>query len=96
MKKKIFYAMVIAMAFTLSSFSLAKKSATGNFYWFPLDPATGHPYTVTHLVYQPFDPALCNNWGPGGYCSGAYTSYSGTSAPYSAAGMEALIDFYLH
>ncbi|HEX9513936.1 MAG TPA: hypothetical protein VF939_25770 [Puia sp.] len=96
MKKKIFYVMVVALAITLSSFSLSKKSAYGNYYWFPLELGSGHPLTVNHLVYQSFDPYQCLNWGMGGYCSGAFLSYSGTCAPYSAAGMEVLVDFHIY
>lgn len=92
MKKKIFYVAVVATAITLSSFSLAKKPASGNLFWFPLDPATGRPNPVSHLVYQSYDPQYCLNWGMGTYCSGAFTSYSGT-APYTAAGMEVTIDY---
>lgn len=92
MKKKIFYVLVVALAITLSSFTLSKKSAYGNYYWFPLEGSTGFPITINHLVYQPYDPALCLNWGLGDYCSGAFLSYTG-SGPYTAAGMEVMIDY---
>lgn len=92
MKKKIFYVAIIALAMTLSSFSLLKKATFGNLYWFPLDPATGQPQAVSRLVYQQFDPQLCTNWGLGTWCSGGFTSYSGTG-PYTAAGMEVLIHY---
>ena len=95
MKKKVFYVMGIALALTLSSFTLTKKTAVGNYYWFPLESYSGSPKPVSHLVYQPFDPALCLNWGLGTYCSGAFTSYTGTAAPYNASGMEVMVDFYV-
>ena len=95
MKKKIFYVMGIALALTMSSFTLTKKTAVGNYYWFPLEHGSGTPQPVSHLVYQPFDPQLCLNWGLGDSCSGAFTSYTGTAAPYNASGMEVMVDFYI-
>ena len=93
MKKRIFYLMVVALALTMSSFTLTKKKNYGSYYWFPLEHGSGSAQPVNHLVYQSFDPALCLNWGLGDYCSGAWTSYSGVAAPYTASGMEVLVDF---
>ncbi|HWK03181.1 MAG TPA: hypothetical protein VNS58_06100 [Puia sp.] len=96
MKSKIWGLAAVVLALTLSAFTATRpeKKASG-YFWFPLNPYSGTPQTVTTLVYQPYDPYFCTNWAPGGYCSGAFTSYSGTSAPYSAAGAEVLVHFSL-
>jgi hypothetical protein len=97
MKKRIFYVGVIAVAMSLSAFSVVKKASVAQYYWFPLM-TTGVPYTINNpmVVYMSGDPANCLNWGLGDYCSGAFTSYSGSSAPYSAAGMEVMVDFHYY
>lgn len=97
MKKKIFYVGVIAVAMSLSAFSVVKKVAFAQYYWFPLD-GTGVPLTVNNptVIYMSGDPYNCLNWGLGDYCSGAFTSYSGTSAPYRAAGVEVMVDFHYY
>ncbi|HWK03174.1 MAG TPA: hypothetical protein VNS58_06065 [Puia sp.] len=93
MKRKIFYVMVVALAVTLSSFTLPKKSATGQYYWFPLQSGSGWALPVSRLVYQTYDPNLCLNWGLGDYCSGAFTSYTVSGSYYLASGMEVMVDF---
>ncbi len=95
MKRKIPGLLAVVLALSLSAFTnLHEKKATG-YYWFPLNPYSGAPQSVNTLVYLPYDPYLCTNWAPGGYCSGAFTSYSGTQAPYTAAGTEILVHFSL-
>jgi len=95
MKKKIFYLMVVALALTMSSFTLTKKKNYGNYYWFPLESYTGFPRAIPRLIYQPYDPELCLNWGLGTYCSGAFLSYTGTDGQYFASGMEVMVDFQI-
>jgi len=93
MKRNILGLTAVVLALALSAFvSHSPKNGNG-YYWFPLDPASGTPNMVNTLVYLPSDPYACTNWAPGGYCSGAFTSYSGTHAPYAAAGSELLVHF---
>ncbi|HEY4061155.1 MAG TPA: hypothetical protein VGM30_04605 [Puia sp.] len=94
MKRKILGLAAVTLALCLSAFTLLKPMPSGvaSYYWFPLNSASGFPQTVPSLVYQTFDPAFCGNYLLQPYCSAAFTSYSGTSAPYAAAGMEVIID----
>jgi hypothetical protein len=96
MKRKILGLMAIVLALSLSAFNAGPKYK--NFYaywWFPLDPASGEPHTVSTLVYQSFDPYDCTNWYWGAYCEGAFTSYGGSYGNYYAAGDEVLLDFHM-
>lgn len=94
MKRKIWGLTAIVLALSLSAFTAARpEKKVGGYYWFPLNSFSGAPQTVNTLVYLPADPYSCTNWAPGAYCSGAFTSYSGTRAPYSAAGYEMLVHF---
>jgi len=93
MKRNILGLTAVVLALTLSAFVSHSPKQGNGYYWFPLDPASGTPKMVTTLVYLPADPYACSNWAPGGYCSGAFTSYSGTHAPYAAAGSELLVHF---
>ena len=87
--------MTVVIALSLSAFAnLPQKRITG-YYWFPLD-ATGQPQAVTTLVYLPYDPYQCSTWAPGGYCAAAYTSYSGTHAPYYASGSQMQVDYKMY
>lgn len=87
--------MIVALAFSLSAYTnLPKKEVTG-YYWFPLNSFSGDPQAVSTLVYQSYDPYLCTNWAPGGYCSGAFTSYTRIGTSYVAAGTEVLLHFSL-
>jgi hypothetical protein len=96
MKRKIWGLSAVVLALSLSAFTAFRpEKNTGGYYWFPLDSYSGMPRSVNTLIYQPSDPYYCANWAPGGYCVGAFTSYSGTSAPYSAAGLEELIHYSL-
>ncbi|HVV04104.1 MAG TPA: hypothetical protein VHC96_07765 [Puia sp.] len=95
MKRRILGLLVVALAMSLSAYTnRPNKEATG-YYWFPLDSYSGDPQMVNTLVYSPSDPYQCTNWAPGGYCAGAFTSYSGTKPPYSAAGVEMMVHYSL-
>jgi len=96
MKRKILGLAVVVLAISLSAFEGRPESKKfAQYYWFPLDNGTGQPQTVSHLVYQTFDPYLCFNWGWGDYCAGAFTSYTGTPGNYRADGIEVSIDYSL-
>jgi hypothetical protein len=97
MKRKIWGLAAVVLALSLSAFTSfgPEKKATG-YYWFPLDRASGVPQTVNTLVFLPTDPYYCTSWAPGPYCSGGFTGYSGTHAPYSASGFEVYVDFSLY
>ena len=94
MKRKIPGLLAIVLAVSLSAFTSFHKKEMSGYYWFPLD-GSGAPKQVNVLVFSPVDPYLCTVWAPGSYCSGGFTSYSGTQAPYSAAGVEAVVHFNL-
>jgi hypothetical protein len=93
MKRKIAAAMIVALAFSLSAFTVASKPTATGYYWFPLDPTTGDPQPVSTLTYSPSDPYFCTNWAPGGYCSGAFTSYILSGGVYTGAGVEMLVHY---
>jgi hypothetical protein len=93
MKRKILNLAAITLALCLSAFTLWKPSNQASYYWFPLSTA-GFAQTVNTLVYQHNDPQQCGNFPLETYCQAAYTSYSGTTAPYSAAGMVVFIDYH--
>lgn len=94
MKCKLLGLIAVVLALTLSAFNAAHLPQKGNgYYWFPLNSFSGAPQTVSTLVYLPSDPYFCTNWAPGGYCSGAFTSYSVAGTSYSAAGTEVLVHF---
>ena len=93
MRRKILGFTAIIMALCLAAFTLRPDhTAIASYYWFPLDNASGFPQSVPNLVYQTTDPQECGNYRIEPYCSGAFTSYSGTTAPYFADGMEVMID----
>jgi len=94
MKSKVPGLMAIVLAVSLSAFTSHQEKKMTGYYWFPLD-AVGAPQQVNTLMYSSADPYLCTVWAPGGYCSAAFTSYSGTQAPYSAAGVKAVVHFSL-
>jgi hypothetical protein len=94
MKRKILGLIVIVLAFSLSAYTSRPEKGKASYYWFPLN-AAGQPQAVNNLVYQPSDPYLCTNWAPGGYCAGAFTSYSIVGSTYVAAGTEVLVHFSL-
>jgi len=96
MKRKILGLTAVVLALSLSSFvERPKSSKFGQYYWFPLDNGTGWPLVVSHLVYQSYDPYLCTNWAWGDYCAAAYTSYTGSSGSYSAAGFLIVVDYHI-
>ena len=93
MKSKIPGLLAVVLALSLSAFtSMHEKKVTG-YYWFPLNAYSGSPQPVTTLVYLPSDPYNCTNWAPGGYCSGAFTSYTQVGSSYVAAGVEMLVHY---
>jgi len=97
MKRKIWGLIAVALALSLSAFtSFRPERKTGSYYWFALDSFSGMPLTTSTLIYQPADPYNCANWGPYGYCVGAFTSYTGSSGAYEAAGVEVMIHSSLY
>ena len=93
MKSKIPGFLAVVLALSLSAFtSIHQKEATG-YYWFPLDASSGDPLPVSSLNYQTYDPYFCTNWAPGGYCSGAYTSYTRSGNTYYASDVQMLVHF---
>jgi hypothetical protein len=93
MKRKIIGLAAIVLALSLSAFNARpaeKKFAS--YWWFPLNPV-GQPQCVTQLIYQPGDPQNCTNWAWGGYCEGAFDSYSGSYGNYCASGFEVGVDY---
>jgi len=96
MKRKILGLLVVALAVSLSAYTNLPNKKRAGYYWFPLDSYSGYPQAVNTLVYSTSDPYQCTNWAPGGYCAGAFTTYTGTKAPYSAAGVEIMVDYSLY
>jgi hypothetical protein len=94
MKSKILGLFAVTLGLCLSAFTSLKpsSSAVASYYWFPLNASSGFPESVPSLVYQTNDPQDCGNYRLEPYCTGAFTSYSGTTAPYFADGMEVMID----
>ena len=89
---------VVLIAISLSAFTThvqeAKTAKYGFFYWFPLDPVSGIAQTSGTLVYSSGDPSSCSFLGLGGYCVGAFTSYTQDQYGYHAAGYEVIAHFY--
>lgn len=92
MKKKVIGLTAITLALCLSAFTLQKKEAVAQYYWFPLDPSTGWPMSTMHLVFQSSDPAFCGNFGLEPYCNGAFTGYTTSGPYYYSAGFEVIVD----
>lgn len=93
MKSKIPGFLAVVLALSLSAFTSFHTKPSAGYYWFPLNSYSGAPQPVSTLTYLTYDPYYCTNWAPGGYCSGAFTSYSGASGSYTAAGTEMLVHF---
>ena len=89
---------VVIVAISLSAFTThvqeTKNAKFGTYYWFPLDPASGIPQTAGHLIYSSGDPSNCSFLGMGGYCIGAFTSYTQDQYGYHAAGTQVAADYY--
>lgn len=89
---------VVIIAISLSAFTThvqeAKTAKYGMFYWFPLDPASGVPQTAGSLYYSSSDPSSCSLLGLGGWCIGAFTSYTQDQYGYHAAGFETIAHYY--
>ena len=94
MKRKILGLLAIVLALSLSAFNAKpaeKKFA--NYFWFALDVASGEAHSAPTLIYQSFDPQLCASWYWGGYCEGAYTSFTGNYGEYWPWGTMVQVDF---
>jgi hypothetical protein len=94
MKRKIIGLTAIVLALSLSAFNTrpAEKNSP-SYWWFPLDGTSGQAQCISELIYQPGDPQNCLNWAWGGYCEGAFNSYSGSYGNYCASGFEVAIDY---
>lgn len=96
MKRKILGLAAIILALSLSAFNAGPVyKKLPSYFWFPLLSWDGEPCVVQTLVYQPNDPYNCASWAWGDYCSGAWTSYSGTYGSYFPAGDEVMQDFII-
>jgi hypothetical protein len=94
MKRKILGLTAIVLALSLSAFNAGPVyKKLPSYWWFPLDVASGEPHSVPDLIYQSFDPQDCTNWYWGGYCEGAYNSYTGNPGEYWPWGTNVEIDF---
>jgi len=95
MKRYLSGILAIILAVSASAFTNIKSSKNTDYYWFPLDPSTGAPQSVSQLLHQPNDPQGCSSTlitHP--YCEGGYNSFSGTG-PYTANGSRVITDFKL-
>ena len=98
MQRKIIGLAVVVLALSFSAFTThvqtEKNKKFGNYYWFLLDPVSGVPQTMPHLVYQGSDPYNCSFIGMGYYCVAAYTGYTQDVYGYHASGYIVMEDYY--
>lgn len=91
-KKKIMLPIIALLLGITSAFAFKAGSARQDlYYWFPLDPSSGTPQSVTTLIHQSTDPSGCTTGVK--YCEGGYNTYvDNGDGTYSASGTRIVTD----